>query len=75
MFKNPREMRAIGRISNSFMYEAQLFHCGPRDELVSLDEYLNAKAAEGWKLHTIDKIEDGEYFCVWEKLDYGEAKA
>lgn len=68
-------MRATARLSNPFMYEAQIFNCGlPQNELIRLDDYLNAKGREGWKLHTIERLKEGSYFCVWEKLDYGEGK-
>ena len=72
--ENPKEMRAIGRISNPFMYEATLCKPVPPYDLESLSEYLTEKAHEGWKLHTIESRGNGFYFCVWEKLDYGEAK-
>lgn len=68
----PKEIRAIGRISNPFIYETQMFHCGIY--LSRLDDYLNAKARDGWKLHTIERVTEEAFFCVWEKLDYGEAK-
>jgi len=67
-------MTAIGRISNPFMYEATLCQPNRPYDLESLSECLTEKAREGWKLHTIESRGDGFYFCVWEKLDYGEAK-
>lgn len=67
-----KEMRAIGRIVNPFMYETQMFHCGI--DLSRLDEYLNAQARDGWRLHTIERITHEAFFCVWEKLDYSEKK-
>lgn len=73
MWKVSPPIKAIARISNSFMYETQKFHCGI--DLSRLDEYLNAQARDGWKLHTIERITDEAFFCVWEKLDYGEAKS
>lgn len=64
-------MQAIGRISNPFKYEAQLFASpATLDPMIRLDEYLNAMARDGWKLHTIDRVTPEMYFCVWEKLDY-----
>jgi hypothetical protein len=70
--KNPKPMMAIGRLTNPFMYETQMFHCGL--DLSRLDEYLNAQARDGWKLHTIERVTQEAFFCVWEKLDYGEKK-
>lgn len=68
-------MRAVGRLSNPFMYEAQMFECGAiLNPMVRLDDYLNAKGREGWKLHTIERLGLTSFFCVWEKLDYGEGR-
>jgi hypothetical protein len=72
--KGPKPMTAIGRLANPFMYETQMFFCGGLNPLVRLDEYLNAQARDGWKLHTIERVTHEAFFCVWEKLDYGEKK-
>jgi hypothetical protein len=65
--------KAVARLSNPFMYESQMFYCGI--DLSRLDAYLNAQGREGWKLHTIKRIGNDHFFCVWEKLDYGEKEA
>lgn len=65
-------MTAIGRISNPFMYKTEMFQRGI--DLSRLDQYLNAQTRDGWKLHTIERISHEAFFCVWEKLDYGEKK-
>lgn len=68
-----KELTAIGRISNPFMYMTEMFYCGL--DLLKLDEYLNRMGRLGWKLHTIERVTQEAFFCVWEKLDYGEKKA
>lgn len=69
------EMKAIGRISNPFIYEADLYYCYALDHMAELKRYLNSKARDGWRLHTVNRLEHGQFFCVWEKLDYGEKEA
>lgn len=74
MRKIPIPWAATGRLTNNFIYNAQVFECGPLDSMVRLDDYLNAMAREGWRLHTMERLAPESYFCVWEKLDYGEEK-
>lgn len=67
-------MRAIGRISNPFIYEAETLYCGSLDVMSELTLHLKLKAEDGWKLHTIKREADKRFFIVWEKLDYTERK-
>ena len=39
-----------------------------RTDAVRLDQYLNAKAANGWRLHTCQKVSEGCYFVVLDKI-------
>jgi len=68
--KQLRPLVAIGRLSNPFIYQTQMFYCGV--DLERLDAYLNDQARNGWKLHTINRIDEKFFFCVWERFDYGE---
>lgn len=52
----------------SFEYETNVIHTGPDDDLCRLDDFLNAKAANGWRVHTCQRIGDGSYFLVLDKL-------
>lgn len=65
-----KEIIAIGRLNNNFIYSTEIFEYDPSVRMSEVDHHLNKMAGKGWKLHTIDRIEPGVYFCVWEKLDY-----
>lgn len=39
-----------------------------RTDAVRLDQYLNAKAASGWRVHTCQKVGDGCFFVVLDKI-------
>ena len=67
-------MRAIGRLSNPFIYTSSIVYYSKLDPS-TLDNGLNAMGQKGWKLHTIERINNELFLCVWEKLDYGEEKS
>lgn len=47
-----------------FEYETDIVSTAP----CSLDQYLNAKAALGWRLHTCQRVGEGVYFVVLDRL-------
>jgi hypothetical protein len=52
-----------------FQYDVESFD--PTHEGLCLQDYLNAKAREGWKLHTIAPVQRAGYtvyLLTWEKL-------
>lgn len=62
---------AIAWRSPRFQYDVEIYDV--EHEESSLNDHINAKAREGWKLHTIHPIERPSYFVyqlTWERLDH-----
>jgi hypothetical protein len=57
-----------------FEYDTSVIHTGLDDDLTRLDQYLNAKALLGWRVHTCQRIGDGSYFVVLDRLRRGEGR-
>lgn len=50
-----------------FEYETNVVGSGV-DDHEWLDRYLNAKALQGWRVHTCQRVGEGRYFVVLDRF-------
>lgn len=76
ILRQARELRAKGApvawaMPPMFEYDSIVYSTGLDDDITRLDDLLNAKAAQGWRVHTCQRVDDidrGVYFVLFDRI-------